>query len=339
MLFTYIFLFLQFFALITAVSASAHESQPGSLEIQQVAEQRYELLWHAPIYYGKPHPAQLELPPNWQRIIEPTQRYVKGADSIVHHLIVDVGKNGVNGGVVRFPGLESTVTDIYVRLNRLDGSSVAAIVRPTKPYVVLRGDRAFTAAVAEYLSLGLFHILNGADHLLFVLGLLLIVESRMMLLKTVTSFTIAHSITLGIATLGYAALPLAPLNAAVALSILFLGPEIVRSWRGRSSLTISYPWIVAFVFGLLHGFGFASGLSTAGMPRAELPWALLFFNVGVEIGQLVFVFIILGLGWSFRTLEIRWPRWSLAVPGYIVGSMGAYWTIQRTAILIGGLVR
>ena len=161
----------------------------------------------------------------------------------------------------------------------------------------------------------------------------------MMLIKTITSFTVAHSITLAIATLGFASIPLPPLNAAVALSILFLGPEIVRSWRGETSLTISYPWIVAFVFGLLHGFGFASGLSTTGMPSAELPWALLCFNVGVELGQLVFVFLALALAWSFRTLEIRWPRWALAMPGYTVGSLGAYWTIQRSVILIGGLIK
>jgi hydrogenase/urease accessory protein HupE len=179
----------------------------------------------------------------------------------------------------------------------------------------------------------------GVDHLLFVLGLLLIVQGRVMLLKTITSFTVAHSITLAIATLGYAKAPLPPLNAAIALSILFLGPEVVRHRRGETSLTIRFPWLVAFAFGLLHGFGFASGLSTTGMPRVELPWALLWFNVGVELGQLVFVFLALILARSFRTLEIRWPGWALALPGYTVGSLGAYWTIQRTAILLGGLLK
>ncbi len=134
-----------------------------------------------------------------------------------------------------------------------------------------------------------------------------------------------------------ASVPLPPLNAAIALSILFLGPEVVRSWRGETSLTIRYPWVVAFLFGLLHGFGFASGLSTTGMPSAELPLALLFFNVGVELGQLVFVFTALALVSSFKVLEVRWPRWVQALPGYIVGSLGAYWTIQRTVILLGGL--
>ena len=207
------------------------------------------------------------------------------------------------------------------------------------PIFELRGERSWYATASEYIGLGFYHILLGVDHLLFVLGLLLIVQGRMMLIKTITSFTIAHSITLAIATLGFASIPLPPLNAAVALSILFLGPEIVRSWRGETSLTSSYPWIVAFVFGLLHGFGFASGLITTGMPKVELPWALLCFNIGVELGQLAFVVIALALAWSFRTLEIRWPRWALVIPAYTVGSLGAYWTIQRIVILIGGLLK
>jgi hypothetical protein len=174
------------------------------------------------------------------------------------------------------------------------------------------------------------------DHLLFVLGLLLIVKDRWMLVKTISSFTLAHSITLAIATLGYGSVPAAPLNAAIALSILFLGPEIVRAWRGETSATIRRPWLVAFAFGLLHGFGFASGLTTLGLPRAEIPIALLSFNVGVEAGQLLFVALILLLDRAFRVLEIRWPRLVEALPGYAVGSLGAYWTIQRIALLLGG---
>jgi hypothetical protein len=157
-----------------------------------------------------------------------------------------------------------------------------------------------------------------------------------MLLKTITSFTLAHSLTLAIATLGYASAPLPPLNAAIALSILFLGPEIVRVWRGETSFTIRHPWVVAFAFGLLHGFGFASGLTAMGLPKAEIPLALLLFNVGVEVGQISFVVLVLLLERAFRTLEIRWPRWVQALPGYAVGSLGAYWTIQRTAMLFGG---
>ncbi|MFW2367957.1 MAG: HupE/UreJ family protein [Desulforhopalus sp.] len=320
-----------------SVPSLAHESQPGTLEIKQLNADHYDVIWKAPIYYGKPHPARLQTPDIWKDIVQPTERRM--ADSIIFHRIVDVGSESIEGAIIRFPGLESTITDVYVRLTRLDTTMMTAVVRPTLPFVELRGERSWLTTASEYVILGSHHILLGVDHLLFVLGLLLIVRGRVMLVKTITSFTFAHSITLAIATLGFASVPLPPLNAAVALSILFLGPEIVRSWRGETSLTIKYPWIVAFLFGLLHGFGFASGLSTTGMPKSELPWALLFFNVGVELGQLVFVFLALVLAWSFKILEIRWARWALAIPGYTVGCLGAYWTIQRSVILIGGLLK
>jgi hydrogenase/urease accessory protein HupE len=326
-------------ALVVAVGAcagaSAHESQPGTLDLRQVAKDRYEVVWRAPIYFGRPHPARLELPEHWRTVVGPSVRLL--SDSQVFRSVVSVGSAGVEGSVVRFPGLEGTVTDVFVRLSRLDGTTMTAVARPSKPVARLRGERTWTTTAGEYVGLGFNHILLGVDHLLFVLGLLLIVAGRLTLLKTVTAFTVAHSVTLAIATLGLARAPLPPLNAAIALSILFLGPEIVRSWRGETSLTIRYPWVVAFLFGLLHGFGFASGLSTTGMPRAELPPALLFFNVGVELGQLVFVSTALALVKAFRVLEVRWPRWVEVLPGYTVGSLGAYWTIQRTVILLQGL--
>ncbi|MBW2633780.1 MAG: HupE/UreJ family protein [Deltaproteobacteria bacterium] len=326
---------LALFFLILTSPASAHESQPGTLEIKQIAADRYDVTWRAPIYYGKPHPARLQLPEDWQNIAQPIERRM--ANSIVFQRVIKTGKKSIEGDIVTFPGLESTITDVFVRLIRIDGTIMTAVVRPTKPFVELRGERSWSATAGEYIALGFHHIMLGVDHLLFVLGLLLIVQGRMKLLKTITAFTVAHSITLAIATLGFASVPLPPLNAAVALSILFLGPEIVRSWRGETSLTIKYPWVVAFMFGLLHGFGFASGLSTTGMPSAELPWALLFFNVGVELGQLTFVFLVLWLIRSFRILEIHWPRWAQMVPGYAVGSLGAFWTIQRTFMLLGSL--
>jgi hydrogenase/urease accessory protein HupE len=315
--------------------AFAHESQPGLLELRQLGTTRYEVIWRAPIYYGRPHPAKLQLPEDWKTVREPTVRQL--TDSALHWRMVDVPGGSINGSVIRFPGLEATVTDVFVRISRRDGSQASLVVRPTQPYVELRGERPWYVSAREYLVLGVHHILTGIDHLLFVLGLLLIVGSRWMLFKTITAFTIAHSITLAIATLGYASAPVPPLNAAIALSILFLGPEIVRVWRGETSFTIRHPWVVAFAFGLLHGFGFASGLSTIGLPSTEIPLALLMFNVGVEIGQLAFVLFILLLERSFRVLEIHWPRWAELAPGYAVGGLGAFWTIQRTAMLIGGL--
>jgi hypothetical protein len=243
-------------------------------------------------------------------------------------------EDGIQGKILSIAGLESTVTDVIVRVEMLDGRKWTMIVHPSQPWVQVAASQSRLAVIGSFIVEGIRHILFGPDHMLFVLGLLLIVKNRWMLLKTITAFTIAHSITLGIATLGYANAPVLPLNVAIALSILFLGPEIVRSWRGETSFTIDHPWVVAFAFGLLHGFGFASALTSAGLPRAELPLALLSFNVGVEIGQVTFVGLVLLLERSFRALEIHWPRFVEALPGYAVGTLGAFWTIQRVAILL-----
>jgi len=327
-------IFMLVLLLVTGASAGvyAHESQPGTLELQQVDKDRYEVTWRAPIYFGQPHPARLELPRHWKTVVEPTVLLL--VDSQVFRRVVIVGSQGVEGSIIRFPGLENSITDVFVRLNRLDGTTMTAVVRPSKPYTQLRGERTWYTTAGEYIGLGFHHILRGADHLLFVLGLLLIVKGRLMLLQTITAFTVAHSITLAMATLGYASVPLPPLEVAIALSIFFLGPEIVRIWRGETSLTIRYPWIVAFLFGLLHGFGFATGLSTIGMPKAEIPLALLFFNVGVELCQLFFVFTALALVRSLKALNVSWPRWAKVLPGYTVGSFGVYWTIQRMVVLL-----
>jgi hypothetical protein len=311
----------------------AHESQPGLLELRQLGATRYEIIWRAPVYYGRPHPARLQLPGDWQTVGQPTVRQL--SDSALHRRMVDVPGDSINGNVVRFPGLEGTITDVFVRVSRLDGTTYTQVVRPSRPDAVLRGERPWYVSSLEYLAVGFHHIILGVDHLMFILGLMIIVRGRMILFKTISAFTVAHSITLALATLGYANVPTQPLTAAIALSILFLGPEIVRVWRGETSFTIRHPWVVAFAFGLLHGFGFASGLSVTGMPRAELAPALLFFNVGVELGQLCFVVLILIVLHSFKKIELRWPRWVEVIPGYAVGSLGAYWTIQRVAIMLG----
>jgi hypothetical protein len=245
---------------------------------------------------------------------------------------------GVAGKTLAIAGLESTITDVLVRVNHADGRTESHLLRPSSPSVTLGGaSGGLIERVLGYVQLGFRHILFGADHLLFVLGLLLIVGSGWMLVKTITAFTVAHSITLAVATLGYAEAPALPLNAAIALSILFLGPEIVRVWRGETSFTIRHPWVVAFAFGLLHGFGFASAMTGAGLPRQDLPLALLSFNVGVEIGQLGFVALVLASERSFRALEVRWPRWVQAIPGYTVGTLGAFWTIQRIVSMVAAL--
>lgn len=282
--------------------AFAHELQPSSLEVRQLTADRYEVIWRAPIYYKKPHPAKLQFPEHWQTVGEPTIKQL--SDSALHRRVVSVPNGDIDGGVIRFIGLESTITDVFVRFIWLDGNQTTAIARPGQPFVDIVAQRSAWQVAGDYTVLGVDHILSGFDHLTFVFALLLIVSGARRLLITVTSFTLAHSITLAAATLGVMWVPGPPVEATIALSILFLASELVKVNRGLPSLTAQYPWIVAFVFGLLHGFGFAGALSDVGLPQNEVPLALLMFNVGVELGQLLFIAAVLALLAVVRKVQI-----------------------------------
>lgn len=322
------------FGLLAMLSvAHAHESRPAYLEIKESAPGQYALLWRTPVLAGVRLPLVLSLPEGVKNLKPPLVQEFN--DSLVERRWIDAGPNGLAGKRIEIKGLQFTITDALVRFEWLDGRTVQTIVRPSQPWIEVAPTQDWWEVMGTYAAEGIRHILFGADHLLFVLGLLLIVGNRWMLVKTVTAFTVAHSVTLAMATFGVADVPALPLNAAIALSILFLGPEIVRVWRGQTSFTIRHPWVVAFAFGLLHGFGFATALTSAGLPRQDLPLALLSFNVGVELGQLGFIALVLAVERSFRVLQVQWPRWVQALPGYVVGSLGAFWTIQRVALLIG----
>ena len=323
---------LALFVLLPA--ANAHETRPIYLELKETAPGQYGVLWRTPVLAGMRLPVTLKLPDGVRNVREPVVHEL--TDSLLERRAIDAGPAGLAGRRIDFPGLQFTITDVLVRVERQDGTVTTELVRPTRPWFELAAPRGTLATAGVFLEQGIEHILLGVDHLLFVLGLLLIVRTPWMLVKTVTAFTVAHSITLAVATLGIASVPSAPLNAAIALSILFLGPEIVRAWRGQTSFTIRHPWVVAFAFGLLHGFGFASGLTALGLPRAEIPLALLAFNVGVEVGQLAFVALVLLLVRAFRTLDLRWPRALELAPAYVIGSLGAFWTIQRIATMAVG---
>ena len=312
--------------------AFAHEVRPGFLELRETGPNTYSFLWKKPsggeveIYIAPIIPDECRLATPGRQQLTPGALIVRGTMQC---------KDGIEGKTLAVDGLEATITDVIVRVHHDDRRLESHLLKPVNPSVTLGAKTTGWQRSRMYLRIGIEHILFGIDHLLFVLGLLLIVADWRMLLKTITSFTLAHSITLAIATLGYASAPVKPLSAAIALSILFLGPEIVRRWRGQTSFTIRHPWIVAFAFGLLHGFGFASGLTSMGLPTAEIPLALLLFNLGVEIGQVGFVALVLLLLRSLTMLQIRWPRWVEYAPGYAVGIAGAYWTIQRTFMMFG----
>jgi HupE/UreJ protein len=323
------------FAIGLAVARSqvtTHDTMPGYLELRETGPESWDMLWKQPTRGELDRGLEPVFSPDCT--VGPPETHRSSPGALVSRATIRC-EFGLAGTTVEVTGLAAAQTDVLVRVYHADGRTETHLLTPSESSAAIGGTTSGVARGLAHFRLGVEHILQGIDHLLFVLGLLLIVPSRWMLFKTITAFTVAHSITLAVATLGYAHAPALPLNASIALSILFLGPEIVRARRGGTSLTLRHPWIVAFAFGLLHGFGFASGLLSLGLPAGEIPLALLCFNLGVEAGQLAFVALILALERAFRVLEVRWPAWVAALPAYVVGSLGAYWTIERTALLLG----
>jgi hydrogenase/urease accessory protein HupE len=309
--------------------AIAHESRPAYLEIEETAVGQYTLQWRTPVLAGVRLPVVLQVPEGVNNLREPV--IMDLADSRLERRWIEAGPEGITGKRIEFPGLQYTITDAVVRVSLLDGRDWMVIARPGQPWVEIEAAPGSLALAGDFLRQGMYHILSGPDHLLFVLGLLLIVATPWMLVKTVTAFTVAHSITLAAATLGYVNPPGPPIEAAIALSIVFLALEIFRARRGETSFTIRHPWVVAFAFGLLHGFGFASALSHAGLPPGDVPLALLFFNIGVELGQLAFVAVVLLLIRASHAYLKRLPPRARLLPAYVIGTLGAFWLVQRLA--------
>jgi hypothetical protein len=223
------------------------------------------------------------------------------------------------------------MTDVLVRLERLDGSTQVTRLTPSAPSFVVEGAPRALEIVRTYSVIGVEHILTGIDHLLFVLALLIITGGGWKVVKTVTAFTISHSLTLTAATLGWVHVPQRPVEAVIALSIVFVAAEILRVHRGVETITSRAPWLVAFTFGLMHGLGFAGGLSEAGLPAGHIPSALLFFSIGVETGHFLFIGFVLAFISLVRRIRIPFPRWAEFVPPYAIGSVAMFWVIQRIA--------
>jgi hypothetical protein len=237
----------------------------------------------------------------------------------------------LRGRTLHIDGLAATMTDALVRIEFADGTNWVARLTPQAPELTIPAAQGSGALAATYLGLGVEHILLGVDHLLFVLALLLITRGTKRLVLTITAFTVAHSITLALATLGFVQMPSAPVEAVIALSIVFVAAEILRARHGSEGLTSRAPWIVAFTFGLLHGFGFAGALAEIGLPQGQIPLALFFFNVGVETGQLVFVAGALTVMALWRRVPVTIPDWAGLVPPYAIGSVAMFWVIERIA--------
>jgi hypothetical protein len=248
---------------------------------------------------------------------------------------VDCGEQGLVGPLT-VDRIGERYSAAVIRIAPLEGEPRSYTVTAAQPVVNLTADGVLplSQVMAAYVPLGIEHIMLGIDHLPFVFGLMLLVKSRWMLFKTITAFTVAHSFTLAAATFGWVGVPERPVNAAIALSIVIVAIDVLKVRRGEPCLSVRFPWVVAFGFGLLHGFGFAGALSNIGLPAENLPAALLFFNVGVEIGQIGFVLIVLALAWAHRILRVELPRWTESAAVYAMGSVAGFWTISRFLVLL-----
>ena len=333
--------------LLCPLVSFAHEVRPAYLELRESQSGEFAVLWKTPMLGDKRLALEPEFSGRTEKLTPVTTRESGGA-AVQTWRIQVIGPLG--GRTVRIVGLEGTMTDALVRVEYPDGTTWVKRLTPAEPSARVPVELSGWSVAGEYLTLGMEHILLGIDHLLFVLVLLLISSGMWALVKTLTAFTLAHSITLGLATLGFVQVPQAPVEAVIALSIVFVASEIVRqrlrygmSQTGygfssrisnpesvvNTSLAVRKPWIVAFTFGLLHGFGFAGALSEIGLPQGHIPLALLFFNFGVEAGQLMFIAAVLGVIAAFRHVCIPLPRWSEFVPPYVIGSVAVFWVLQR----------
>ncbi len=319
---------------ITAPVA-AHEVRPALIQIVETGAGDYTLTWKRPVVGDM----ALRLVPHLSSgALEQPATGEQAAPGYMTRVWRVQGGLPLDGQTLRIEGLDQSVTDVLVRVTTRDGRSLDRVVRPSNPAVRLDLSPADGIAVPGYLRLGVEHILTGFDHLLFVFGLMLLIGANGRLVKAVTAFTLAHSVTLGLAALGYLRFPSAAIEALVALSILFVAVELVSAHRGDLTLAGRRPWVIALLFGLLHGMAFAGVLADVGLPTGEAAQALLLFNVGVEVGQLLFIAGALGVLAGIRVLVGRsaWtpPVWASSAPAYGIGGLSAYWLIERTIAAI-----
>jgi hydrogenase/urease accessory protein HupE len=309
----------------------AHELRPGFLEISQTGPETYDVRFKVPARGDMRLALYVRLPEQCSEA-QPA-RTERTGNAILERLVVRC-PGGLAGQQVSIEGLAGTFTDVVIRVALADGAIQATRLTPDQPYFTVAAAPTWFVTARTYFLLGVEHILLGIDHLLFVLALLLLVRNTWTLVKVITAFTVAHSITLAVAALGWAQIPQAPVEAVIALSIMFVAAETIRQRGEGSDLTSKAPWIVAFAFGLLHGLGFGGALKEIGLPQSDVPLALLTFNLGVEAGQLLFVLAVLALKAIFdRLMDIKLP-WARTVTGYGIGSLAAVWFVQRLAIML-----
>lgn len=325
-------LYLCFALIAPSQMARAHALQPGFLEIEPLVGDGFRVFWRKPDVQGRPMQINAVLPAGCSPVTGPKAQFDGSAWISVW---IATCPGGLDGGVISIPGLEATSTDVLVRFPDATGAIRSQRLTPDATSFQVPADPGAWDVLGTYLPLGIEHILGGFDHLLFVFALVLLIRDTWRLVGAITAFTVAHSITMAAATLGWVALPGPPVEAVIALSIMFVASELVRRDGSSQRLSERYPWSVSFTFGLLHGFGFAGALREIGVPQTDVPLALLSFNVGVEIGQLTFVVVVIVLGLALRRLPL--PTAFSFAPGarmviisaYAIGGMSAYWVFDR----------
>lgn len=322
---------IQCILLLLPLLTQAHEIRPGYLEISEAADHSLLITWKQPVMgeYGIPlHPS---ISAGW--LVDSLAAISYTESYLIKRWRIPAGHSSLNEQTISIAGLEKTITDVLIQVSLLNDVSFTYLVKPIQPFVKLNLSKPQPPPVWQYISLGIHHIWSGFDHLLFVLGLLLLVRKRARLFWTITAFTVAHSATLALATLHIIKVSGVFTEAAIALSIIFLAVELLNHYNGKDGFTYRYPWIVSFLFGLLHGLGFAGALQDVGLPDNNIPLALFLFNAGVESGQLIFVFVMLLLMVVIRQLNFRFPEWIFKAPAYLIGTFSMYWFIERLVLI------
>jgi len=311
--------------IFTFMNGWSHEIRPAYLQLIQTSETTYEVFWKIPRMgdqVPKIHPV---FPPFFT--VEELKKPNQTPTSVIYSYKI-ASKESLQGNILKIDGLNKTLIDALVTISYLNGEKVTLMLQPDKDSTIIPGETSTIDVIKTYTLLGFEHILLGIDHLLFVLALILITKGRWKILKTITAFTIAHSITLSLAALGYVNFPTPPVEAVIALSIVFLAVEIVNNLNGKQTITSKKPWLVAFTFGLLHGFGFAGALANIGLPQQDIPWALAFFNIGVELGQIAFVLVVL-IFIRLLALKKKWHPLAKKMPAYAIGALAGFWLVER----------
>jgi len=311
---------------------NAHPLAPSLLEIAEVSPHHAEVKWKVPLQGVPGNTLRPQLPPHCAQsgVIEIQRK----STALIRHWEVYCDSPLV-GSTINISGIAESKANVILRISLHDGRKLSAVLTSDNSSFVIPERDSPLGVSWSYLNFGFEHILTGLDHLLFILGLMLLVSNRRQLLLTITAFTIGHSITLSLAVLGIVNIPQAPVEALIAFSIFILAVELSRDQKASPTLMHRYPWAMAISFGLLHGLGFAGALSEIGLPVGEIPIALFTFNMGIEIGQLLFILIILAVQGMLNYVALPLPARSVLIPVYLIGTLSAFWFVERVSGIFG----